>query len=226
MAPQEYYQYVKTIFRREGNPETARGQKAYMRDKFEFYGLKTPERTALSKTIFRDKGIPTGTGLIHLIRLCVNDEYRELNYFGLEMAERALKKQTEDFIHFLEELLTTRSWWDTVDYLSKFVGIHFLRFPELKIPVTEAWMASGNIWLQRVCLIFQLSYKEETDTRLMFRYILQLQNSGEFFIQKGAGWALRQYSKNEAEAVIQFIKNNPGLAPLTKREGLKNKGRI
>ena len=37
------------------------------------------------------------------------------------------------------------------------------RFPHLTVPITEKWMASGNIWLQRICLIFQLTYKDKTD---------------------------------------------------------------
>ena len=81
-------------------------------------------------------------------------------------------------------------------------------------------MDSGNMWLQRVSLIFQLTYKENTDEALMFGYIRRLSGSKEFFIRKGAGWALRQYSKTAPEAVKQFVESNK-LAPLTKREALK-----
>lgn len=221
MAPGEYLQYVKSTFQAAGGPERAQGQMAYMRNQFEFYGLKSPEWTALSRQIFADKGIPQGEELKALLRLCMEDEYREINYFSVEMAQKVLKKQAEDFIDLLEELITTRSWWDTVDWLAKLAGIHFRRYPHLIMPATERWMASGNIWLQRVCLLFQLMYKEKTDANLLFRYILELQHSREFFIQKGAGWALRQYSKTDPEAVVAFIAANPGLAPLTKREGLK-----
>ncbi|MCB0593686.1 MAG: DNA alkylation repair protein [Lewinellaceae bacterium] len=220
-TPVEYLQHVKSVFQAAGDPERAQGQMAYMRNQFEYYGLRAPEWVALSKQIFADKGIPEGEDLQTLARLCMEDEYREINYFALEMVQKVQKKQPEAFIEFFEELITTRSWWDTVDWLSKLVGIHFRRFPHLIAPVTERWMASGNMWLQRVCLIFQLTYKEKTDTELMFRFILELQDSKEFFIQKAAGWALRQYSKTDPEAVKAFIEAHPGLAPLTKREGLK-----
>ena len=220
-TPVEYLQHVKSVFQAAGDPERAQQQMAYMRNQFEYYGLRAPEWVALSKQIFADKGIPEGEDLQTLARLCMEDEYREINYFALEMVQKVQKKQPEAFIEFFEELITTRSWWDTVDWLSKLVGIHFRRFPHLIAPVTERWMASGNMWLQRVCLIFQLTYKEKTDTELMFRFILELQDSKEFFIQKAAGWALRQYSKTDPEAVKAFIEAHPGLAPLTKREGLK-----
>jgi 3-methyladenine DNA glycosylase AlkD len=76
------------------------------------------------------------------------------------------------------------------------------------------------MWLQRVSIIFQLSYKNDTDSALLFEYIRRLAGSKEFFIQKGAGWALRQYSRTNPEAVRAFIAATP-LAPLTRREGLR-----
>ncbi len=54
----------------------------------------------------------------------------------------------------------------------------------------------------------------------MFGYIRRLAHSKEFFIQKGAGWALRQYSKTNPEAVAHFVETTQ-LAPLTKREALR-----
>ncbi len=82
-------------------------------------------------------------------------------------------------------------------------------------------MASGNFWLQRVCMIFQLSYRDKTDFELMKKYILQLAGSKEFFLKKGTGWALRQHTRTDPHAVLNFVENNPQLAPLTKREALR-----
>ena len=221
MEIEAYISHIKQVFQEKGNPITAQGQMKYMRHKFEYYGLKAADWVGLLKDIFKEKGIYEGEELKSFVRLCMEDEYREINYAGLQMLEKRMKKNPEDFIDFYEELIKTKSWWDTVDWIRKFVGIHFQRFPHLIIPTTEKWMVSGNIWLQRICLIFQLTYKEETDFELMKKYILQLAGSKEFFIQKGAGWALRQYSKTNADVVIEFIDNNPQLATLTKREGLK-----
>ncbi len=148
-----------------------------------------------------------------------------MHYFALETVQKALKTQPADFIHFLEELICTRSWWDTVDWVNKLVGQHFQRHPDLIVPVTERWMASGNIWLQRVCMIFQLAYKTKTDQALLFKYVLQVAGSKEFFLQKGAGWALRQYARTNPEAVQNFVENNR-LAPLTRREALRLMGKV
>ena len=175
---------------------------------------------AHTKGIHNAEGLPQGEDLKQLVRLCFSDDHREMHYFALETVQKTLKTQPAEFIGFLEELILTRSWWDTVDWINKLVGIHFGRFPGLILPVTECWMASGNIWLQRVCMIFQLSYKAKTDAELLFKYVRQVADSKEFFLQKGAGWALRQYSRTNPEAVREFVANNR-LSALTKREAMR-----
>lgn len=221
-SPLEYYTLVRAAFLAHGKPEVAQGQMAYMRHQFEFFGLKMPQWMALTKNFHAQMGLPKAEDLTLLVRTCFEDEHREMQYFGIETLQKSLKNQDAACIEFLEELICTRSWWDTVDWLNKLVGLHFRRYPELIKPSTERWMASGNIWLQRVCLIFQLPYKDQTDAALLFGYVERLAGSKEFFLQKGAGWALRQYAKTNPAAVIEFVKKTR-LAPLTRREALKNR---
>ena len=223
LLPTDYYTLVRETFRTHGNPDIALGQMAYMRNQFEFFGLKMRQWMALTKVIHAQNGIPEGNDLKTLVRLCFEDEHREMHYFGLETLQKVLKKQAPECIEFLEELILTRSWWDTVDWINKLVGIHFRRYPALTKPVTERWMTSGSIWLQRVCLIFQLTYKDKTDTALLFKYVERVAGSKEFFLQKGAGWALRQYAKINPDLVVAFVAKTR-LAPLTRREALKHVG--
>lgn len=219
-AAQAYYSSIRNAFQSAGRPEIAEGQANYMRNQFEFFGLKMPAWTAIAKSYFKESGFPRPEDLRAVVRMCLADDHREMHYFGLELTQRQLKQQDSEFIDFLEELILTKSWWDTVDWLAKLAGIHFRRFPELLRPVTRRWMNSGNIWLQRSAIICQRFYKESTDAGLLFSYIQEVADSPEFFLQKGAGWALREYSKVAPEAVAKFIAAHR-LSPLTKREGLK-----
>ena len=221
MSPQNCFQHVKAVFQEHGNPGIAPFQMKYMRNQFAFYGLKAPVWMALAKEVFHKKGIPEGDDLKKLVRLCYEDEYREMHYFALEMVQKVIKKQSEDFVQFLEYLVVTNSWWDTVDWLAaKMVGTHLKRYPGLIPSVTGRWIEGDNMWLQRTAILFQLKYKKDTDAALLFRYILRRADSKEFFIQKAAGWALREYSKTDPGAVLAFVEGNK-LAALTKREGLR-----
>lgn len=221
MTPTEYLNKVRAIYLEHGDPERAEKQMQYLRNQFEFYGLTAKVWQSLIKEVFKKEGIFYGEELRAFVRACYADEHRELHYVGTEMYQKAMKKEPEDGIWFLEELIMTESWWDTVDWLSKLVGIHIKRFPHLLQPVTEKWISTDHIWLQRAAIICQRFYKKETNTDLLFDYIKRTADSKAFFIQKGAGWALRDYSKVNSEAVIDFIENNPQLPNLTKREGLK-----
>jgi 3-methyladenine DNA glycosylase AlkD len=217
--PEAYVSGIRDLFRRHGQPDVAQGQMQYMKNQFEFFGLKAPVWTALARQYFEENGIPQGPSLWELARRCFQAPERELHYFALEAVQKQQKKADTTYIDLLEELILTHSWWDTVDWIAKLAGIHFRRFPEQIRPVTERWMASGNIWLQRVSMIFQLAYRDKTDAGLLFEYIQALAGSKEFFIQKGAGWALRQYSRTAPERVRQFLSDNPQLSALTRREG-------
>jgi 3-methyladenine DNA glycosylase AlkD len=220
MDTQACYEHVKTQLAAAGNPDYAEKQRAYMKHRFDFFGVNMPAWAPIAKAAIAQFGVPDSDDLKALVRRCFEDEHREMHYFALELTQKALKKQPAEFVDFLEELITTESWWDSVDWVNKLVGIHFKRYPMLLRPVTARWMDSGNIWLQRVCLICQLTYRERTDSALMFEYIKRLSGSKEFFIQKGAGWALRQYSRTNPEAVREFVAQN-SLAPLTRREALR-----
>ena len=218
---EHYLNHVKSLFSAHGDPDVAQQQVKYLRNQFAFFGLKSPEWMALAKDFIAKSGIPEGQDLQQIVKLCFEDEHRELHYFALELIQRQLKKQKVDFIPFLEELILTNSWWDTVDWLApKLVGAHLKRFPELIPEWPNRWIESDNFWLQRTAILFQLKYKQDTDKELLFRYILRRADSKEFFVQKGAGWALREYSKTNPEAVITFVEGNT-LPALTRREGLK-----
>jgi 3-methyladenine DNA glycosylase AlkD len=126
-----------------------------------------------------------------------------------------------EFIDTIETLLTTNSWWDTVDTLaSHTVGTHFRRSPEIKELTLSKWRKSENIWLRRTCLLFQLNYKEETDFDLLGGIILENLGQKEFFINKAIGWALREYSKSNPEWVRNYLAGHQ-LQLLSVREASK-----
>ena len=220
LPPAECLRLLKGRFSEQGSPEVAEGQSKYMRNLFPFYGVKTPARKQIIKNFLEEYGYLKGKNLKQFCMLAFADEYREMQYVALELLEKRIRKQDTSIIDFLEELITTKSWWDTVDWLSKLVGIAFQKHPEQMIPTIERWMKSGNFWLQRTCIICQRFYKLDTNVTLLFSCIRQVAHSKEFFLQKGAGWALREYSKVQPRLVQEFIQQTP-LAPLTIREGRK-----
>lgn len=221
MTPAKYLEIAAALFESNGEPDRAERQSKYMRNKFLYFGLKADEWQDLAKQLIAEHGLLKGAELRQFCELAFQCEQRELHYLAVTMVEKSTRKLASEEIDLLEDLITTHSWWDTVDWLAKLVGKHFKRYPDLRLSVTEKWMASGHLWLQRTCIIFQLTYWEKTDFELLKKYILAVMPTREFFLQKAAGWALRQYSKFNPQGVMDFLDEHPELPNLTKKEAVK-----
>ena len=205
-----------------GDPKRAQGQQAYMKDHFLFYGLTSPELRQMGKAWMKEYGCFHGSQLRDFVQLCYSSPYRDLHYFAVEMVEKVQRKESADFIRLLEWMVAHNSWWDTVDWLAKLVGNHFLRFPEQRLTYTDKWINGEDMWLQRVAIIFQLRYKDRTDFVLLRDYVLKVADSKEFFLRKACGWALREYSKTDPDGVLAFVEaHSERLSGLTKREALR-----
>jgi len=216
-----YIENLISILEENANPQKAAPMKKYMKEKFEYFGIMAEPRKELFKNFISENGIPKEENLNKIVHQCWECPQREVQYFGMELVNKHIKKSVKEIIELLEFMIITKSWWDTIDYIAaNSVGTFFKRFPEMIIPYTEKWMNSGNMWLQRSVILFQLKYKEKTDSKLLFKYSKQLSVSKEFFIRKAIGWALREYSKTNPEEIIKFVSENE-LSPLSKREALR-----
>jgi 3-methyladenine DNA glycosylase AlkD len=217
---------LKAIFEKHANPADAGAMKKYMRDQFEFLGIKTPARAALMKEFIKEHGLPPLGELDAIVRDLWSLPQREFQYTANGLIGRLQKKLEPDFISTLEYLIVTKSWWDTVDSVAgDTVGAHFKRFPKIREKYLKKWRRSDNFWLRRTALLFQLGYKEETDFELLCEIIRENLGSDEFFINKAIGWALRQYAWTNPAPVKKFVKATKELSPLSRREALKNIGK-
>ena len=209
-------------FKANANPEFASQMKEYMRNKFDFYGIKTTPRRALLKEVTDEHRLEIRDTIRSLVFDLYDQPQRELHHCAIELFEKQLRKnyQKED-IKLIEALIITNSWWDTVDFISKqILGKFLLKFPEETTKVITHFSNSENMWLNRCSITFQLGYKEKTDEALLFQQCLEHKASEEFFIQKAIGWSLREYGKVNPKAVLIFA-NQADLKPLSYREAVR-----
>ena len=213
--------YLKQLFEKERNEDQAMAMARYMKDQFPFYGIKTPERRKCMALFFKETDI-LKSPLSHDFCLTLwNMPEREWQYAALDYLVRYERKLEVEDLPFLKKLIMFKSWWDTVDMIAtKLVGNLVLKNPDLIDTTLNDWVIDNNIWLRRTAILFQLSYKEQTNEDLLYQYIIKNAGHKEFFIQKAIGWALREYSKTNPESVTHFIKTT-NLAALSRREGSK-----
>ncbi|TRW24843.1 DNA alkylation repair protein [Flavobacterium zepuense] len=205
------------------NAQNAEAMAKYMKNLFPFIGLKTDVRRALLKAElanFKDE-IKENPRQIALD--LYGKKEREYHYTAIEILMKELKKNfIKEDITIIEKLLVSHSWWDSVDTISKYLlGSYLQQFPKEIPKVITRFSGSGNMWLNRSAILFQLGYKKDTNVALLFSECEKHRHSKEFFIQKAIGWALREYAKTDASAIKQFVEI-ANLKPLSTREALKN----
>ncbi len=218
----DYVANIKKVFEQNSDPENARGQEAYMRNQFEFYGIPAPKRKEIQKQFLTKTALPPKPETENIVKTLWNLPQREFQYFGLEFLYKYRKQFEKKDLSLFEWMITHKSWWDTVDFIApKLCGHYFLMFPQEVKTATARWVDSGNLWLQRSALLFQLNYKEKTDTELLSSLIRRLTPTDEFFINKAVGWILRNYGKVNPQWVKSFADKTP-LSPLSRKEALRN----
>jgi 3-methyladenine DNA glycosylase AlkD len=120
-------------------------------------------------------------------------------------------------------LISTKSWWDTVDALAAgVVGSLVRRHPELRSTMDE-WLAGDDLWLTRTAILHQLNHREATDAAWLFAACAARADHRDFFIRKAIGWALRQYARTDPDAVRAFVAaHRDRLSGLSVREALRH----
>ena len=169
----------------------------YMQDKFSFLGVRGATRTEIYKKHFpearKSKVIDW-----EFIETCWNKEEREFQYavvYYLKTMQKFLKREDISRLKYLIE-----------------------GYDQIMLE----WSKDSNIWLRRVAMLHQLSFKEKVDEGLLEKILLANLGGNEFFINKAVGWALRDYSKFNPEWVTKFIeKNRENMANLSLREASK-----
>lgn len=220
------HSYIKPLalsFEKQKNAERAAKMKKYMRGQYEYFGIAAPQQREIIREFLNKTGKPSEDILEDVVKSCWEQPQREFQYFAMLLLQKFVKKAEICRVDLYEYLVLDKSWWDTIDFIAaNLVGPHFIKFPDSIVPYTEKWMDSGNRWLQRTAILFQLKYKKNTDLELLDKYIIQLAGSKEFFINKAIGWILREYSKTDANWVKNYVAENETiLANLSQREALK-----
>lgn len=202
------------------NEEQARQMSKYMLNKFEYIGIKTPERRKIFKNFFSEYKNEEKIDW-EFVNKCWENKYREFQYVAADYLKNMKDKLTIDDIPKFKRLILEKSWWDTIDNLDMTIGALALKDSNVNKILLE-WSLDENIWLRRIAIDHQLLRKEKTNTELLEKILKNNLEQTEFFINKAIGWALRDYSKTNPKWVKNFIeKNKEKMAKLSIKEASK-----
>nr|WP_315485257.1 DNA alkylation repair protein [uncultured Undibacterium sp.] len=222
MRVETYYHQIQTTFIAQANAENANAMRSYMRDQFDFLGIKTPLRRALIKDLGKvDFNL---TDLEQLVRALWLLPQREYQYAAIDLLATHKKKVDVSQLCLLLGLAQEKSWWDSVDGLASVTNdiLFTSRAQGSQLHMDEA-VKHPNMWVRRIAMIHQLGWRLETDQTRLFGYAQALAHEEDFFIRKAIGWALRDYARWQPEAVREFVDaHRSQLSNLSVREALKH----
>jgi len=222
MRVETYYHQIQTTFIAQANAENANAMRSYMRDQFDFLGIKTPLRRALIKDLGKvDFNL---TDLEQLVRALWLLPQREYQYAAIDLLATHKKKVDVSQLCLLLGLAQEKSWWDSVDGLASVTNdiLFASRAQESQLHMDEA-VKHPNMWVRRIAMIHQLGWRLETDQTRLFGYAQALAHEEDFFIRKAIGWALRDYARWQPDAVAEFVEiHRSQLSNLSVREALKH----
>lgn len=207
--------------------ERARDMAAYLRDQFPCLGVASPDRKrelrAAKKQTSDEHGRPTAADVEAFARRCYREREREYHYLGVGLARGEQQLLGPEHVGLLYDLVTTHSWWDTVDELASHVAGGIVRRHREVAEVMDEWVESDDLWVARTAILHQLRFEEATDVDRLFRYCLLRADEPDFFYRKAIGWALRQYARTDPQAVRRFCDDHADeLSPLSLREATKH----
>lgn len=132
----------------------------YLKNKFVFLGIASPERKLLYKNFKLTFQLNSESELIEWIELLWNQPYREYQHYAMMELEGNKRLITQQTIDVVINLILNKSWWDTVDCLaSNIIGKYYIDKPDLLQQTISRWIIHENMWMNRTAILVQLKYK-------------------------------------------------------------------
>ena len=223
-------QRIRTALEAVAEPARAPAMQAYMKSTMPYLGASSVPRRAALKAVFsgldwpRQRGVAGGrAGDLARRRL----PRRTLCGTRTDERQAARRFQHIDALPIYEEMIVTGAWWDYVDEIAGHRLWGLLQNDRAAMTRTmRAWSTDDHMWKRRSSILCQLPAKAATDLDLLYACIEPSIGSGEFFLRKAIGWALRQYAWTDPDEVARYVAaNEDRLSGLSKREALKNGGK-
>jgi 3-methyladenine DNA glycosylase AlkD len=221
---QDNLELLRNRLEAEADAVRADKLKSYLKSPLDFYGVTVAAMRPVARDFRKANPEPGYNELHSLCGLLWSSRYHEertlavilLEYYPGYLDMRAMPR--------LDDMLGDCVTWDHVDGIATFLVGKVLEKDQGALEYLERWSHSDNFWFRRAALIAQIRQfrKGKGDAGLFFRFAEAMIEESEFFVRKAIGWALRELSKAEPDAVYDFLLTvKDRAAPLTLKEGAR-----
>ena len=222
--PDDVVARTKSALAPLADPDRAAGAFDYMKGVAPFLGIATPDRRRALRAAWLDLEQPTSVELGQAALALANLPQREYHYAAYDLLAKYIEVADKRFLkEYVEPLLMTVPWWDTVDGIGNAAITPLCRRFALD-SVIQRWSESGDRWLIRAAIQHQRGRKQETDIDRILELCDRHWDDREFFVAKAIGWALRDIARMKPAAVRRFLKEHDDTNRVAIREARRGLG--
>jgi 3-methyladenine DNA glycosylase AlkD len=204
----------------------APAMRAYMKDVAPFLGIRSGDRRRALNVAWVGLQVPSSDELGTACLVLANQTEREYAYAANDLIARFIAQADEKFlVEYMQDLLITKPWWDTVDGLGT-AGVSPLCWRYDAHELILQWSRSKNMWLNRAAIQHQRGWKRDTDIPFVLSLCESHALSREFFVTKAIGWALRDIARLDPSAVQEFLSAHASLGSVAVREAQRGLGTL
>ena len=193
------------------NPQKADIVKKYMKSDYAFYGITVPALRKIAKQ-YKDLSKEELYKLFDELWYSGNHEEMCLALYLLGNLKKQFSLETWDFLFKNNKIEKAKSW-DHIDEISSHItGEIFLHNLNLQ-PEIKQLSLSRNPWMRRLSIVSQYPCIKKGKIQLTLLLAEKLVYDDDIYVQKGAGWMIREAGKKNPSAVAEFIKIHKNMKP-------------
>jgi 3-methyladenine DNA glycosylase AlkD len=213
--------FFRDRFRAEGDADTAKAQRAYMKSELHFHGVSAAQLRAAARDFCSARELDRESLRAVVDELYAIDDF-DLHSAAVAILERNRKLVTARDAAWLIRLVRASHCWAHVDWLATKIVPHALGSdPSVKL---RAWARDRDFWVRRTALLAQHDELRagRGDFALFCELAVPMLGEREFFIRKAIGWVLREVSKKRPALVREVVASHGAqMSGLTRREATK-----
>jgi 3-methyladenine DNA glycosylase AlkD/adenylate kinase family enzyme len=184
-----------------GDKERAENSKRYLKSQYSFYGVRVPELRRIAKN-YKNIDIYDAYNLFDELWKSGNHEEMNLGIFILGLQKKKFNLETWKFI--MQRLERAKSW-DHIDIISSSILGEILANNLGLIGEVKQMAESRNPWIRRTSIISTCRLISKNKLELTMRLAEKLVYDEDIYVQKGAGWMLRELGKKDRMLLREFI---------------------
>ena len=118
---------LNVILKEHSNLENKGPMESYMKHKFKFLGIKSPERKKLLRQFIADNKAGISYECRDLVQKLYELPEREFHYCAMEITDKFLRNEYEiKDIDLIKRIICDHSHWDSVDFIAKHILGNYL----------------------------------------------------------------------------------------------------